>query len=183
MKKLLILTFCLLSIFLVTAFASLFGLLTYKDRGYDWQWLGFPIIDSGVQIARTTDTHQLLLRKLYIPQSLEISVYTTMNNKLLLRFSYFDSCHSADEPIVAKLKINQRPADDVTFDCDNTNIYSYRAVVNHLDKATIYINNSNLTVNFDEWNIAEIQKDQFKQLHSDYFKQLGEPSKYQWSRD
>ncbi|CAM3017234.1 hypothetical protein [Vibrio rarus] len=180
MKKLLILLFCLFSLSLLLAVASLVGLLGYKDKGYDWEWLGFPLLDSGVQIARTTDTHQLLLRKLYPLKSLEVSVYTTMNNKLLLHISRFEPCEGVME---GQLQLNNQQSKAIRFHCANKEEWTFSVVTVHLEKAVVVFDSDLLAINFAEWNLADIQKDQFKQLHSDYYNQIGDPSKYQWSRD
>ncbi|MFA0698027.1 hypothetical protein AB4585_25310, partial [Vibrio sp. 10N.222.49.C9] len=87
----------------MSALGSLYGLLIVKDRGYDWQWLGFPLLDSGVQIARTKDTHQLLLRKLYPLHAMEVSAYTTMDNNMVLQLTIFTSC---DNDVEAQLAVN-----------------------------------------------------------------------------
>ncbi|MPW37990.1 hypothetical protein [Vibrio sp. B1Z05] len=180
MKKLFILVVLLFSICSLVAFASLFGLLTYKDKGYDWQWLGFPLINSGVQIARTSDTHQLLLRKVYLFPSTEVSVYTTMNNKLVLHLARFQTCSDSKQ---GQLQLNQKPVQTVTFNCKGSNEMIFSVVTSHLNSAIIDFDGQKLSIDFAEWNIADIKKDQFKQLHSQYFEQLGQPSEYQWSRD
>ncbi|GAM64615.1 hypothetical protein JCM19232_1285 [Vibrio ishigakensis] len=53
----------------------------------------------------------------------------------------------------------------------------------HLSSAELEINGKTLVIDFSDWNIADLQKDQFKQLHPEYFKRLGENPKYQWARD
>lgn len=180
MKKLLILTLSLLSLALFMLFGSVFGLLVYKSNGYDWEWLGLPFIDSGVQIARTRDTHQLLLRKLYLIDSMEVSVYTTMDNKLVLQLTDLGSCNSDAS---AHLKIDELESVPVTFNCDEQHQLRYSKIVRRLSRAQLNMNGSALEIDFSSWNIADLQKDQFKQLHPEYFKRLGEDVEYPWSRD
>lgn len=180
MKKLLILFLCILSLSLFTLFGSVFGLLAYKDSGYDWEWLTLPFVDSGVQITRTRDTHQLLLRKLYPMQSIEVSVYTTMDNKLVLQLTNFSSCRGDAS---GHLKINKSDSQTVTFSCDKQEQLRYSRILRHLSRAELEINGKTLVIDFSDWNIADLQKDQFKQLHPEYFKRLGENPEYQWARD
>ncbi|GAD80612.1 hypothetical protein VEZ01S_38_00010 [Vibrio ezurae NBRC 102218] len=158
----------------------MFALLSYQSKGYDWQWLSFPFIDGGVQVTRTSDTHQLLLRKVYFFHSAEVSVYTTMDNKLVLHLSRFQACSGPNQ---TQIQLNQLPPQKVTFSCENNNQLSFSTVTTHLNKMIVNFEESELTINFADWNISDIKKDQFKQLHPHYFERLGQPSKYQWSRD
>lgn len=180
MKKLLILLYCLLSISLFSLFGSVFGLLKYQSSGYDWEWLGLPFIGSGVQVARTQDTHQLLLRKLYLPSLMEVSVYTTMDNKLVLQVTRSQDCKTH---LTAKLKLNKGEAEPVELTCNEEGVLRYSKVIRHLNTLDLAIDGATFNIDFSEWNISELQKDQFKQLHPEYFKRLGEAPKYQWSRD
>lgn len=180
MKKLLILLFCLLSVSLFSLFGSVFGLLKYQSSGYDWEWLGLPFIGSGVQVARTKDTHQLLLRKLYLPSLMEVSVYTTMDNKLVLQVTLFQDCKAN---LAANLKFNKGEAQSIELTCDEKGALRYSKVVRHLNSINLAIDGTISNIDFSEWNLSELQKDQFKQLHPEYFQRLGEGPKYQWSRD
>lgn len=180
MKKLFILIACVTSLALLCALGSLYGLLIYKDRGYDWQWLGFPLLDSGVQIARTKDTHQLLLRKLYPWQSMEVSVYTTMNNSIVLQLTVFTSC---DNDVEARLKLDDENEKVINLQCVESNELSYLSTEHTLEQAIIEFNGSSTKIDFTQWNLAELKKDQFKQLHPGYFERLGETPEFQWSRD
>ncbi|GEA52458.1 hypothetical protein VIN01S_32620 [Vibrio inusitatus NBRC 102082] len=165
---------------LISALASLYGLLIYKDRGYDWQWLGFPLLDSGVQIARTKDTHQLLLRKLYPLHSLEVSAYTTMDNNMVLQLTAFTSC---DSDVEARLALNDDIERTITLKCTKSTELRYLSIERSLERVTIELNNHVMKIDFAPWNVAELKKDQFKQLHPEYFERLGETTEFQWSRD
>ncbi|GAB7218624.1 hypothetical protein [Vibrio comitans] len=180
MKKLFILIACMISIALLSALGSLYGLLIYKDRGYDWQWLGFPLLDSGVQITRTKDTHQLLLRKLYPLRSMEVSAYTTMDNSMVLQLTVFTSC---DSDVEARLTLNDDKETTIKLQCAGSTELRYLSTEHTLEQATIELNGSFTEIDFTPWNIAELQKDQFKQLHPEYFKRLGETTEFKWSRD
>ncbi|PMM08455.1 hypothetical protein BCT61_01100 [Vibrio breoganii] len=164
----------------MSALGSLYGLLIVKDRGYDWQWLGFPLLDSGVQIARTKDTHQLLLRKLYPLHSMEVSAYTTMDNNMVLQLTIFTSC---DNDVEAQLAVNHDIERTITLTCTDSNELRYLSTEHSLEQANIKLNGRSTKIDFTPWNIAELKKDQFKQLHPAYFERLGESPEFQWSRD
>lgn len=180
MKKLFVFVCCMVCIALVSALGSLYGLLIYKDRGYDWQWLGFPLLDSGVQITRTKDTHQLLLRKLYPLRSLEVSVYTTMDNSIVLQVTSYTPCNSDAK---ARLVLNGKIEKTVNLTCTNSKELKHLSVVHTLKQADFEFNGHLTKIDFAQWNVDDLEKDQFKQLHPEYFKRLGETTEFQWSRD
>lgn len=77
----------MLTLFLL-GFASAVAWMTlpqikFSPRGMEWgwHWAHFEPFSNGIQKARTHDTKQLLLRRVYLDDAIVVFVSTTLDNK------------------------------------------------------------------------------------------------------
>ncbi len=159
--------------------------LQFEQRDMDWQWNWsyYHQFSNGIQQARTQDTKQLLLRRVYLEESLAIYVMTTLDNKFEIDVVKEESC-KPDSSIWAMVSINNEPASHVPMVCDSSGeTYFHRHVRPKLVSLEFGVEKAVINEDFKQWPIDDIKVDQFKQQHSSFFEKQGEKVEHQWLRD
>ncbi|MDN3702671.1 threonine transporter RhtB [Vibrio artabrorum] len=188
--KLLIRIFLILTIFTFalgsTALWRGFKQLHFVEKGLDWSWLWeyYLPFSNGLQVTRTQDTKQLLLRRVYLEENIVIFVLTTFDNKLEVDIVNKETCEPKSNKSIF-ISFNHQPISHSFMTCESSGeSYIYRAINKRLKSVEFSFNNHNFREDFTQWPISKLKADQFKQQHSNFFeKQRGASGSYQWLRD
>lgn len=159
--------------------------LNYLKRSMDWawHWAYFEPFSNGIQQTRTRDTQQLLLRRVYMEQSIAVFVMTTLDNKLEVDLVYQNACKVGKNRKL-NLWINGEYKENATMSCEvNELSYIYRYVDNKLESLSLELGTIHLEEDFSYWPINELKADQFKQQHSNFFRKNGKNVEHDWLRD
>ncbi|PMS98797.1 threonine transporter RhtB [Vibrio parahaemolyticus] len=179
----------MLTLFLL-GFASAVAWMTlpqikFSPRGMEWgwHWAHFEPFSNGIQKARTHDTKQFLLRRVYLGDAIVVFVSTTLDNKFEIDVVQEKTC-KPNATTWASVSVNRQRMAHVPMVCDSVGqSYFYRYIGKHLDSLEFGVDESFITEDFAHWPIADIKVDQFKQQNAKFFEQRGEKVEHQWLRD
>ncbi|MDW6091881.1 hypothetical protein SBX64_04885 [Vibrio rhizosphaerae] len=170
----------LLLVIALGLWAISYSLLTYQNKDMDWEWYDF----GGVQVTRTTDTHQLLFRRVYPFQQAVIFTSLTLDNRFDL-FTVFNHPCSPDHPYTVTVSSGKEPQQQALICDDNGRELSFRLVMTIPHPLTITFGQQSITFQPRHWALAFLKKDQFIQKNKHYFctKKHFDACEYEWSRD
>jgi hypothetical protein len=174
---LLLLLLIISALFLISRY-----LLTFLNKEMDWQWYD-NTTPHGIQVTRTTDTHQLLFRKVYPLEQAVIFTSLTLDNKYNL-FTIFKSSCDPQKTYTATVT-EQQNQNTFPLTCMDGKELSFRQVMLKVHPLTINFENKSLTYTPKNWPLNFLKKDQFIQKHKHYFctKKHFQACEYEWSRD
>lgn len=164
-------------------FYSSYRDLNYARKELNWGWYQYQPLGHGIQIARTSDTHQLILRTVDRRHHISMFVSTTLTNRFDVLFFIEQSCQPDTKYAVA-LTENGSTKSIVSFLCNEAgDTLSFRHAWKKLPAINLEWKGKSFAFPLDRWDVAVLKKDQFMQLHPEFFRKNGEPYPYEWSRD
>ncbi|SIO94207.1 hypothetical protein [Vibrio spartinae] len=155
-------------------------LLTFQNKEMDWEWYDI----GGVQVTRTTDTHQLLFRRVYPFQQAVIFTSLTLDNRFDL-FTIFNHSCTPDQTYTVTVKRDKGPQQQPLICHENGRELSFRLVMTRPHPLSITFAQQSITFQPRNWALAFLKKDQFIQKNKHYFctKKHFDACQYEWSRD
>jgi hypothetical protein len=158
--------------------------LTFLNCELKWRWQHYWPLDNNKQIARTTDTHQLIMRQVDLSRRVAVFVATTLDSKLDVIVMHQQDCEPGAR-IDGKLKIKPMTSTSlIQLHCDASgNAMIYRQVWKTLPDIELSFNELSIPLDLSEWNIDELKKDEFMQRHPQFSQRVNADNHYPWSRD
>ncbi|MGF1907134.1 MULTISPECIES: hypothetical protein [Aliivibrio] len=159
--------------------------LNYFPRNIDWSWSWsyYEPLSNGLQVGRTKDTKQLILRRVNRANNTSIYVDTTYTNTFEVVVIHEAVCQPKSR-IKATLQIGDLTPETTSLICnDDGTRYLFRQVWRKLSNLYLKSKDFSLSEDFSNWPLGDLKKDQFMQLHPTYFRDKGEADVYEWSRD
>ncbi|OCH14747.1 MULTISPECIES: hypothetical protein [unclassified Aliivibrio] len=154
-----------------------------RDMVWSWSWAYYEPFSNGIQTSRTNDTKQLIFRRVDTINKISTYVDVTYTNTFEIIVIHEQYCQPK-AIIPTTVQLNDLPEQSANFVCeDNGKSYLLREVVKHLSTFKLQTLDFNLSEDFSNWPIEELKKDQFIQKHSNFFKDKGDDTVYEWSRD
>ncbi|MDW6002996.1 hypothetical protein [Vibrio mangrovi] len=155
-------------------------LLTWLNKEMDWEWYDI----GGVQVTRTTDTHQLLFRKVYPFQQAVIFTSLTLDNRFDL-FTIFKQSCTPQQSYTATVNDDKEQKQFPLICNENGHELSFRQVISSPPPLTITFNHRSVNFQPSHWALTFLKKDQFIQQNKHYFctKKHFDACEYEWSRD
>ena len=181
------------TIILIAFIAILLGTMAWKmtpqqeflSRGMQWKWHWeyFIPFSNGIQVTRTKDTRQLLLRRVYLEESVAVFLGTTLDNKLEIDILAEDHCTKGDIKWIA-LSVNHNKRSHRPMECETSGeSYLYRYIASNISSIEIGINEFYIREDFNNWPAHELKADQFRQQHSTFFRNQEGHNDERWLRD
>lgn len=171
---------------LVVMISSYFIYTSYNDlnfinKGYDWHWKDNYFMSHGIQLTRTNDTHQLILRKVDRDSQSSIFLSTTIDNKFDVVFVIKYKCKNNIDYFGY---LENSSKERIQFQCnqDDDTLY-FRHAWKKLSSFNFSILNRKIIFNKDDFDLSLLKKDQFMQLHPRFFKDKNVDDLYEWRRD
>jgi hypothetical protein len=157
--------------------------LQYLNRDLDWKWYKYHLMGHGIQTARTSHSHQLLLRSIDQKNHSALFVNTTLENKFAVVVLVEKQCEK-QKSYAASLETNHAQPKTIHFICDDSgNALFFRQVWKKPLGLKITLGASTIEQDLTTWDLDVLKKDQFMQLHSEFFNKIGKKYPYKWSRD
>lgn len=159
--------------------------LTFADQGLQWLWVDDQFVrldNTAMQSARENHTKQLIFRKVDLKHQLAIFLNTTNNANFLFTFVKEVPCDS-DTPYQAKLTVNGKPSETVTFDCKTPSIALYRIGKRKFEQLQLVNSDFEFNLNLNQWDITALKKDDYMQLNYHFFQNQSDETIYPWTRD
>ncbi|ASA56263.1 hypothetical protein BSQ33_11530 [Vibrio gazogenes] len=155
-------------------------LLTFQNKEMDWEWYDI----GGVQVTRTSDTHQLLFRRVYPFQQAVLFTSLTLDNRFDL-FTIFQRSCTPDQTYTVTVHRDKGPQQYPLICDENGSELSFRLVMTTPQPLSITFNQQSITFQPRNWALAFLKKDQFIQKNKHYFctKKHFDACEYEWSRD
>ena len=175
----------LIALFLGIIYWKTVPQLNFAERGmgWEWQWSYFEPFSNGIQVTRTQDTRQLLLRRVYLKESVVVFFGTTLDNKFEFDVVNQDNCVPESHKWIS-VSVNSLPISEASMVCEASGkSYIYRFVANKLSSVEFRIGDDFIREDFSQWPVSEIKTDQFKQQHSAFFNKQTGSNEHQWLRD
>ncbi|RQW64503.1 hypothetical protein [Vibrio viridaestus] len=181
MKKVILLfSLCLIAILGYKVYGY-YADLHYLPMDMTWKSKQSGFSDSRFQISRTADTHQLVLRQVNRNSNTALYVSTTLNNHFDVFISIQADC---DKDKIYPAQINKPSLRYIQFHCDaNGHKLSFRYAWKKAQPFVINIADKKIDFVPGEWDLALLKKDQFMQLHSNFFRGKSDQIVYDWRRD
>jgi hypothetical protein len=161
--------------------------LTFLNSELTWRWQHYWQFDNDKQLARTQDTHQLIMRQVDLKHKRAVFVATTLDSKFDVVVMHEKPCKPG-ESIKASLTIE--PSETVAHDsqielvCNESgNAAMYRQAWKKLPDIEIKFTGFSIDLNLSDWNIDELKKDEFLQRHPQFSKRVNADNNYPWARD
>lgn len=159
--------------------------LAYAPRGIDWHWHWsyFQPFANGIQVTRTQDTKQLVLRRVYLNDALVVYLSTTIDNKFEIDVVKEGACEASAQQWVTAA-VNNQSLSHIPMVCEKSGQSSiFRYVTPRPQTLEFGIDETFITEAFVDWPIKDIKVDQFQQQHPEFFKKQGAQVPHQWLRD
>ncbi|CAM3544363.1 hypothetical protein VA7868_03024 [Vibrio aerogenes CECT 7868] len=155
--------------------------LHYLNQQMAWKVTHFYPFNSQMQIARTHDTNQLVLRKVDRKNHMAVFVSTTINNRFDILFLIEQACTSGQAyPAI----MNTPQSERVSFQCDpERGVLSFRRVWKKPVSFRMIVNHQIVNFQPSEWDFPLLKKDQFMQLHAGFYQRQNVANVYEWRRD
>lgn len=128
-------------------------LLTYQNKEMDWEWYDI----GGVQVTRTTDTHQLLFRRVYPFQQAVIFTSLTLDNRFDLFTIFRHSC-SPDQAYHVIVNSDKGSTQQPLICDENGRELSFRLVMATPHPLTMTFDRQSVTFQPSHWALAFLKK-------------------------
>jgi hypothetical protein len=161
--------------------------LAFLNSELTWRWQHYWQLDNDKQLARTQDTHQLIMRQVDLKHKLVVFVATTLDSKFDVVVMHENRCKPG-ESIKANLTIDQSETaahdSQIELFCNESgNAAMYRQVWKKLPDIEIKSSEFSIDLNLSDWDIDELKKDEFLQRHPQFSKRVNADNHYPWARD
>ncbi|GEM74534.1 hypothetical protein [Vibrio sagamiensis] len=154
-----------------------------REMEWNWHWEYFLPFSNGIQVTRTKDTKQLLLRRVYLEESVVIFLGTTLDNKFEVDVLSKEHCTKGDIKWIS-VSVNHRKISHRPMECEaSEESYLYRYISSNIKSIEVGINEFYLRETFSNWPVHELKSDQFRQQHSRFFKSKDGHNNERWLRD
>ncbi|WP_223159444.1 hypothetical protein [Vibrio sp. Y2-5] len=159
--------------------------LTFGSEELNWMWVESPLLrydTTATQSTRTSDTKQLIYRKVDLKQQLAVSLNTT-NNRYFM-FTFIKSMHCDEQTKYSvSLYVNNQTPDKAQFTCLTPDTAIFRIARPYFEQLILRGNDLKFELDINQWDFNSLKKDDYMQHNYKFFRQHSSEPIEQWSRD
>ncbi len=183
--KVLITIGMLLFIFIAYISYQSYQAVTFVNNGLSWLWVNDPMIrydTTAIQSARAKNSKQLVYRRVYLDQQLAVSLNTTNNHYFSFTFVKSMQCNEST-PYQATVTVNDESPNSVNFSCLSPDAAIFRIAEPKFHQLQVTGKDLHFELKRDEWDFNGLKKDDYMQLHYQFFRKHSSETVYPWDRD